>query len=72
MARTHWDFRPAGQSGTCLPGASVTIVATTNLSFSLNNWTVLGIATEVSPGQFRFIDAPAPNNPGRFYRLRSP
>ena len=54
------------------PGAAFTALATTNVSLPLNNWTVLGAATEVSPGRFQFIDTQAPNNPRRFYRVRSP
>jgi hypothetical protein len=38
----------------------------------LSNWTTLGAATEVSPGQFQFTDPQATNTPQRFYRVRSP
>lgn len=53
------------------PRASFIALATTNLSLSLSNWTVLGTATEVSPGQFQFTDPTAPLAPQRFYRVRS-
>jgi len=59
-------------SFTSTPGASFAALATTNLSLSLSNWTVLGTAAEISPGQFRFIDPQTTNTPQRFYRLRSP
>jgi hypothetical protein len=38
---------------------------------ALANWTPLGPATEMIPGQFEFADADAPNHSQRFYRLRS-
>jgi hypothetical protein len=54
-----------------VPGATFVVLATTNLASSTSNWTVLGIATEISAGQFRFADAHATNNPRRFYRVQS-
>jgi len=53
-------------------GGSYTAVATTNISLAQSNWTTLGPISEVSPGQFRFIDPQAANNPRRLYRVRSP
>ncbi len=53
-------------------GASFSALAATNLTLPLSNWTALGSVTEVSPGQFQFIDLQAANNPQRFYRVRSP
>jgi hypothetical protein len=49
------------------PGAKCTALATTNLALPFSNWTALGGATEVSPGQFQFIDLQATNSPQRFY-----
>ena len=54
------------------PGVTFTALATTNASLSSSNWTPLGGVTEMSPGQFRFTDPQATNNPRRFYRIRSP
>ena len=54
-----------------LAGGTFTVLATTNLSSRMTNWTVLGTATEVSPGQFRFTE-PIATNRDRFYRVRSP
>jgi hypothetical protein len=54
------------------PGALFEVMATTNLGPPPSAWVVLGVATEVSPGQFQFTDPEAPNNPRRFYRVRSP
>jgi hypothetical protein len=53
-------------------GATFTIVATTNLLLPVSNWTVLGPATNIAPGQFQFTDLQAASNPLRFYRVRSP
>lgn len=43
------------------------IYASTNLV----NWTSIGQASEISPGQYQFTD-PATNLPRRFYQLRAP
>lgn len=50
------------------------VLATTNISQSITNWTQIGFATEspVGSGQFPFTDLKAPNFPQRFYRLKSP
>lgn len=53
------------------PGISFTVLASTNLSVHLTNWTVLGTATESPAGQFQFTDTPATNGQ-RFYDVRSP
>lgn len=47
------------------------VLASTNLTLSLTNWTALGGITEVSPGQFHFTDSQATNSSQRFYRIRS-
>jgi len=54
------------------PGAFFGVLGATNAALPLGNWTALGDATEVSPGQFQFTDPEATNSPGRFYRVRSP
>jgi hypothetical protein len=53
------------------PGASFSVLVSTNLSLLLSNWTIMGGITEISPGQFQFTDSQATNYPGRFYRVRS-
>jgi hypothetical protein len=50
------------------PAASFTVLCTTNLGLPLANWTVLGRATNMSPGLFQFTD-PQATNAQRFYRL---
>jgi len=52
------------------PGALFGVLATTNLALPSSNWTSLGAAAEIAPGQFRFSD-PQTNNVQSFYRLRS-
>jgi hypothetical protein len=57
---------------TNVSGAVFTALAATNVTSPLNNWTMLGPATEVSPGQFQFADPQTTNYPRRLYRIRSP
>ncbi|HEX3890181.1 MAG TPA: NF038122 family metalloprotease [Verrucomicrobiae bacterium] len=52
------------------PGTSYTVLASTNISLSITNWTNLGTTTEGSAGQFQFTDSQAANNQLRFYRVR--
>lgn len=59
-------------SFTYTPGATVTALYATNPATPLTNWSVLGSATETSPGQFQFTDPQAANGTQRFYRVRSP
>jgi len=54
------------------PGAPFTVLTATNPALPLANWTRLGGATEVLPGQFQFTDLQATNSPRRVYRVRSP
>ena len=53
------------------PGASFTVLATTNLSLARSNWTTLGAAIEISPGQFQWVDG-LTNRPAQFYQIRCP
>jgi hypothetical protein len=57
---------------TNVPGATFTVLASTNAALSLSNWNVLGIVTEISSGQYQFTDLQATNQPLCFYRVRSP
>jgi hypothetical protein len=54
------------------PGTNFTVLAANDLSLPLSNWTALGSATEISVGEFQFIDHQAQNNSPQFYRVRSP
>jgi DNA-binding beta-propeller fold protein YncE len=59
-------------SFTNTPGASFTVLSTTNLSLPLNNWTVVGVATNTSPSGFQFTSQGTTNDPQRYYTIRSP
>lgn len=54
---------------TNVPGASFMALGSSDLELPLSDWTVLGAITEVSPGQYRFIDS-ADATVG-FYAIRS-
>jgi hypothetical protein len=54
------------------PGGSYHVLASTNLMLSMTNWTVLGTATEVSPGEYQFTDVAASNGGQQFYRVCAP
>jgi hypothetical protein len=53
-------------------GAPFTVLGSTELGLPLSNWSVLGPATEILPGQFLFTDPQATNSAQGFYRVRSP
>lgn len=61
-------------SFTNLTDASFPVVATTNISQPLSNWTVIGYAAESAAGNrvFQFTDADAAKFPQRYYRVKSP
>ena len=59
-------------SFTNVPGLSFTVFASTNVTLPFTNWARLGAVSELSPGQFQFIDSQATNASQRFYRVRSP
>ena len=59
-------------SFTTTPGASFSVLTTTNLSLPFSNWTTLIGVVEAPPGKFQFTDPQATNSPQRFYRVRSP
>ena len=56
---------------TNVQGASFTVWTTTNLSWPLTNWTMLGPPDNVGPGQYQFTDPAATNDVQRFYRVTS-
>ncbi|MDB6036067.1 MAG: hypothetical protein JWM16_6405, partial [Verrucomicrobiales bacterium] len=71
----HGPIRlPGGASKlsfTNLSGLSFTVLGTTNLTLTSSNWITLGMASEVSSGQYQFTDT-STNRPTQFYRIRSP
>jgi len=54
------------------PGVAGTVLFTTNVAAPAASWNPLGIAAEISAGQFQFNDALATNHPAGFYLIRSP
>ena len=54
------------------PSASFTVLSSTNLSLPLDNWAVVGTASNTAPGVFQFTSAPTTNDAQRFYSVRSP
>jgi hypothetical protein len=70
---------PTAQTGhsfqfsfTNYPGALWRVLASTNVTLPLSNWTTLSGLVETLPGQFTFLDTQATNHPQRFYLLSRP
>ena len=59
-------------SFTNAPGLGFEVLASTNISLSVSNWTVLGAPTESPVGQYQFTDSTVPANQMRFYRVSLP
>ena len=57
---------------TNIVGAPFSVLAATNLSLSLSNWTLLGAVTDSPPGQYQFTDPQATKSAQLFYRVSSP
>jgi hypothetical protein len=53
---------------TNVTGLNFSILASTNLTTAVANWTVLGMPTESPAGQYQFVDSIT--NKTRFYRVR--
>lgn len=58
-------------SFTNTPGASFTVLSSTNVSLQLDQWTQVGAPVEGPPGQYQFT-GPSATNSQRFYIIRSP
>jgi hypothetical protein len=54
------------------PGGSFSVLGSADPTAPVADWTLLGNAVEVSPGQFQFIDMEATNQSLQFYRISSP
>jgi sugar lactone lactonase YvrE len=54
------------------PSGIFTVLSATNLSLPLNNWRVVGSASNMGAGQFQFTVQPPFNAPQSFYTVRSP
>jgi hypothetical protein len=58
---------------TNISGAPFTVLSSTDVLAPVSDWTILGHASEILPGQFQYSDARALNRDAiRFYWLRSP
>jgi len=71
----HATYLPSGNFQFNLvenSGLSFSVLATTNISTAMTNWTTVGITTEVAPGQYQFNDPQATNSLQRFYRIVAP
>ncbi|HXJ60817.1 MAG TPA: leucine-rich repeat domain-containing protein [Verrucomicrobiae bacterium] len=53
------------------PGASFTVLTTTNPAVPVDEWKSAGAVLEASPGSYQFTDVTT-DSPLRFYRVRSP
>ena len=72
---TALGFLPGGGfqfSFTGTPGASYTVLSTTNLALPKSAWTVAGMAVESSTGQFQFTASPIPGGRQQFFQVHSP
>ena len=54
------------------PGATFTVLASTNPALPLANWRIVGSVSETSAGSYQFADRSATNCPACFYRVRTP
>lgn len=54
------------------PDLPFTVVATTDVSSKITNWTALGSPTQTSSGVYEFTDVEYTNVPRRIYAVRSP
>jgi len=57
---------------TNVPNLSFSVFASSNPALALSNWSLLGKATEVSSGQYQFVDFGAASSGMRVYRIRTP
>jgi hypothetical protein len=48
------------------------VLASTDPTLPLSQWSVLGYPTETTPGQYVFTDSQSANYPARFYRVTYP
>jgi hypothetical protein len=54
------------------PEEGFTVLGSTNVATPISAWSILGSATETSPGQYQFTDSGVSSHPQRFYLVRSP
>jgi hypothetical protein len=54
------------------PNASYSILASTNVSLPLGQWSPIGTSAFNNAGAFTYTSPPAPNSPQLYYRLQTP
>jgi hypothetical protein len=54
------------------PGATFSVLYSTNLALAITNWTFLGNPTQGTSGHFYYVDTLYPSGHSRFYRVRAP
>ena len=54
------------------PGATFSVLSSTNVSLPQSNWVLLGQPTQTGSGRLQFIDPQTTNYHQRFYRVSSP
>jgi hypothetical protein len=55
-----------------IPGASFSVLTSTNLDLPMSQWKNLTGVIEIAPGQYQFTDASATNGVTQYYRVRWP
>jgi FtsP/CotA-like multicopper oxidase with cupredoxin domain/streptogramin lyase len=68
ISKSNGVFQLSFTNGT--PGATYSVLFSTNVSAPLTNWTVLGTIVQVNPNLWQFADTQATNDAG-FYTIRS-
>jgi len=53
-------------------GAPFTVLGAADVTLPLSSWGYLGLASEVSPGQYQYSEPASTNSAPRFFRARSP
>jgi hypothetical protein len=74
MGNGLFEFGIVGGPGTNFSGlaSNFSVLASTNVTLPVSNWTVLNSVTQPSPGVFQFIDPSATSSSQGYYRLRWP
>jgi hypothetical protein len=69
LSKSNNVFQFGFANGT--PGATYSVLFTTNVITPLASWSVIGTVSQVGPNLWQFVDPAASNQTG-FYRVRSP
>lgn len=67
FAGDRWRIRFNGRQG-----VPYSVLSSVSLGSALTDWTTLGVASEVSPGEFEYIDVSGGKPDTRFYSIRWP